>query len=297
MPKIRSIKPELCTSEQLINCSRVARLLFRDMLMFADDNGIIPYKPIRIKMLIFPGDNDTKEDMIGYLDELESNELIKTYKINDQKYIKYTGFLRHQQIKKGREYYAYPIENGDIPVKSLTNEKALLKPCLSPAQAGHEPGTSPAQPLPEPPRSKSRSKSRNSNNRVSEYSSNLVDDTPNLPNSCSLPPTNLKNYSEQAKQPPTSKIFNLLKHILPTVSPPKFTNDKKSLEFQVEFLNCWKQHPETQAWDDVFTMCTYSDFLMGKKPGKDKKLYHLHFEFIVRSFEQIKLGKYSTYEE
>ena len=55
MARIRTVKPEFWTSEQIVECDPVARLLFIGMWNFADDHGVLPYAPMTFKIQVFPG--------------------------------------------------------------------------------------------------------------------------------------------------------------------------------------------------------------------------------------------------
>jgi len=67
MPKIRGIKPEFWTDEDVVELSVPARLLFIGLWNFACDNGHLPDKPKQIKMRILPADD---VDVNKLLDEL-----------------------------------------------------------------------------------------------------------------------------------------------------------------------------------------------------------------------------------
>ena len=56
MSRIRTVKPEFWTSEQIIACSPIARLLFIGLWNFCDDNGVHPASYIRLKAEVFPPD-------------------------------------------------------------------------------------------------------------------------------------------------------------------------------------------------------------------------------------------------
>jgi hypothetical protein len=45
MARIRTIRPEFWTSEQVTECSMPARLLFIGLWNFCDDGGRMPYSP------------------------------------------------------------------------------------------------------------------------------------------------------------------------------------------------------------------------------------------------------------
>ena len=57
MGRIRTIKPEFWTSEQIMECSPNARLLFIGIWNFCDDAGIHPASPKTLKAEIFPSDD------------------------------------------------------------------------------------------------------------------------------------------------------------------------------------------------------------------------------------------------
>ena len=107
MARIRSIKPEFWTSEQVVECSPTARLLFIGLWNFCDDNGIHPYSPKTIKMEIFPGDDFKITTIENLLQELIKNELIKTYHIDNKQYLSITGW-HHQKIDKPNSKYPIP---------------------------------------------------------------------------------------------------------------------------------------------------------------------------------------------
>lgn len=113
MARIRTVKPELWTSEQFVECSANARLLFIGLFNFVDDGGIHPLKPMRIKMQIFPADGFSKADMAAMIGELESADLIETYAVDGAEYLMITGFSKHQRIDQPT--YKHPLPSGEIP--------------------------------------------------------------------------------------------------------------------------------------------------------------------------------------
>ena len=113
MSRIRTIKPEFWTSEQVVNCSRDARLLFIGLWSFSDDAGAHPASFLRAKMEIFPGESDFTTDHIKTLiNELSKNELLREYIINNQSYWQITGWQKHQRIDKPT--YKYPPPESEL---------------------------------------------------------------------------------------------------------------------------------------------------------------------------------------
>jgi hypothetical protein len=99
MARIRSIKPEFWTSEQVMECSPTARLMFIGMWNFADDSGRLPFSPKTIKAQIFPGDNISSDEIAGMVAELSTNGLLISYVVDGKEYLQITGW-HHQKIDK-----------------------------------------------------------------------------------------------------------------------------------------------------------------------------------------------------
>lgn len=100
MARIRTIKPEFWTSEQIVSCSREARLLFIGLWNFSDDAGIHPKSYKRLKMEVFPGDDCTEQDLQHWMNELIAGGLIIEYLIEQKYYWQVTGWKNHQKIDK-----------------------------------------------------------------------------------------------------------------------------------------------------------------------------------------------------
>lgn len=99
MARIRTIKPEFWTSEQVMECSAMARLLFIGLWNFCDDAGNHPMSPKTIKALVFPGDDITASAVEGLLGELVSNRLITLYEASSKHYLHVNGW-HHQKIDR-----------------------------------------------------------------------------------------------------------------------------------------------------------------------------------------------------
>lgn len=113
MARIRTIKPEFWTSEQIVECSPTARLLFIGMWNFCDDAGIHPASAMRIKMQIFPADGISVSDVEYMLDELLQAGLLIQYEAEGKSYYQVTGW-QHQKIDKPN--FRYPSPNGSRTV-------------------------------------------------------------------------------------------------------------------------------------------------------------------------------------
>lgn len=106
MARIRTIKPEFWSSEQVVECSAMARLLFIGLWNFCDDAGIHPTAEKTIKMRVFPGDDISTESIRRLIDELSSKGLIDLYEVEGVEYLMVTGWDKHQKVE--RPSYKYP---------------------------------------------------------------------------------------------------------------------------------------------------------------------------------------------
>lgn len=111
MSRIRTIKPDFWVSEQIINCSRDARLFFIGMWNFFDDDGVHPISVFKLKNLIFPADNFTIDQINMLINELISNELVKEIELNGKKFWKIINWKKHQKINRPTTKYLRHISS------------------------------------------------------------------------------------------------------------------------------------------------------------------------------------------
>ena len=119
MSRIRTVKPEFWISEQIMNCSHSARLLFIGLWNFCDDGGVHPANLRKLKAEVFPGDDVTLSDIEGWIKELIHQKLVveftAQYNGESCNFWFVTGW-KHQRIDK--PYLKYP--NYQAQQKSAT---------------------------------------------------------------------------------------------------------------------------------------------------------------------------------
>jgi hypothetical protein len=110
MPRIRSIKPQFWLDENLGNISRDARLLYIGLWNLSDDQGVFEWRPGRIKIQLFPYDNDIAgqdiNEWLGLL--IETGDIIK-FEYNGHTFGYIKSFLEHQKIDRPSEKKFAPI--------------------------------------------------------------------------------------------------------------------------------------------------------------------------------------------
>lgn len=109
MARIRSIHPGFFTDERLVSTCFEARLLFLGLGVEADDKGIFEWKPVTLKMRIFPADNI---DIAAMLAELEGAGVLQSYEIDGRKYGAIRNFRKHQRPKTPNDIHPITPEIG-----------------------------------------------------------------------------------------------------------------------------------------------------------------------------------------
>lgn len=100
MARIRTIKPEFPQSETMGRVSRDARLLFIQLWTIADDAGRTRGHSRVLASLLYPYDDDAKDLLPAWLDELDAGGAIRRYSVNGDTYLEICNWLKHQRIDK-----------------------------------------------------------------------------------------------------------------------------------------------------------------------------------------------------
>lgn len=129
MARIRTIKPEFFTSEDIVGLSPLARLLYIAVWCEADKEGRLAWKPMTFKLRYFPGDNC---DIQAMCQEIVDAGLVKLY---GEGLAVVPSFKAHQHINPRESDSQLPE-----PVASTTRQPrvATRQPRDSDAQGGRE---------------------------------------------------------------------------------------------------------------------------------------------------------------
>jgi len=117
VPRIRSIHPGFWTDEAVVSVSRDARLFFIGLWNQCDDRGIFEWKPVGLRLRIFPAE---ALNVVPLLQELEKVDLIRGYEVNGKRYGAVRNFVIFQRPKKPRNIH--PFENSLRLFSGLTKE-------------------------------------------------------------------------------------------------------------------------------------------------------------------------------
>lgn len=114
MARIRSLKPELWLSPQVMNLSHSARLMFVGLITQADDDGRGLGDVRRLKAAIFPGDDITTQQVSAWLTECKDQALAALYDAAPHGSLYQLTGWHHQKIKKPLPSQ-YPPPPGYVP--------------------------------------------------------------------------------------------------------------------------------------------------------------------------------------
>lgn len=108
MARIRSVFPGQWTDEDFVQMSFAARLLVIGLRNEADDNGVFEWKPIMLKMQLFPADAVNIADLLA---EAQAHNQIKVVDASGKQYGLIRNFRRWQRPEKPRGRHPLPDEH------------------------------------------------------------------------------------------------------------------------------------------------------------------------------------------
>ncbi|MFW0766717.1 DnaT-like ssDNA-binding domain-containing protein [Trabulsiella odontotermitis] len=124
MARIRTIKPEFWTDEDMSNLSEAACLLAIGLMNYADDEGYFNANPLLVKAAIFPI-RETSGTVPVLMQELSNCGYIEHFLSRDGKhYARIVNFTKHQVINKKKDSkikvlelvpYTYGIGHSQVP--------------------------------------------------------------------------------------------------------------------------------------------------------------------------------------
>ena len=98
MARIRTIQPDFARSPSMSRVSREARLLFVLLWTLVDDEGRCQAALDDLARALYPSDSDASMYLLSWLDELEREDCIERYTIDDVDYLRIVHWHQHQRI-------------------------------------------------------------------------------------------------------------------------------------------------------------------------------------------------------
>lgn len=122
MARIRTIKPEFFTSDVVGKLSYPSRLLFIGLWTLADREGRLEDRPVRIKVMLLPYNNDNVDEL---LNEIQVSGLIKRYEVEQKRFIQIVNFIEHQRPHPKEPQSLIP--SPDIARKSRVKKRPAVE--------------------------------------------------------------------------------------------------------------------------------------------------------------------------
>ncbi|MGJ7607145.1 hypothetical protein ACSFA7_22610 [Variovorax sp. LT1R20] len=269
MARIRSIKPEFWTSEQIMNLCPLARLAFIGLWNFCDDGGNHPASARTLKAEVFPGDDAlTSIEVDGLVAEMLAQGLLVAYEAGGKSYWHTVGW-HHQRIDKP------------------TMKHPPFAPSATPARlpAGDD--------------------SRSSLGVLDEESTNALGAlTPGVEGKGDEGRGDDEDGESSAAAEPSSagdncphqQIIDLYHELLPTARRVSEWTPARQQVLRAR----WREKPERQKldwWRDLFEYIAKSDFLCGRTtptPGRPPFYLSLDWLCTSRNFLKVIEGAYEN---
>ena len=124
MSRARLIPPEFWTTEAVIDCAPMTRLLLLGLSNFADDFGALPLRPRTIRLQVFPGDALDDEQVRAMIEELAARGLVRRYTVEGVEYLSIVDWEIHQRVGRHarRRYPACPPETPEAATPAASPE-------------------------------------------------------------------------------------------------------------------------------------------------------------------------------
>jgi hypothetical protein len=126
MARIRTIKPDFFTSEDVVTLSPLARLLYIATWQEADREGRFVWRPKTLKLRYLPGDQCDIDQLAA---ELVSSGLVVPYQAGAQTYAEIPTFAKHQVINNRESASTIPPRATDA---SCTRDQRVTDATTTP---------------------------------------------------------------------------------------------------------------------------------------------------------------------
>ena len=144
MARIRSVHPGQWTDEDFVSCSPMARLLAIALRNVADDQGVFEWKPLGLKMQLFPGD---AVDMPALLGELVATGQVRDFEVSGKRFGAIHNFRKWQRPEKPKEVHPLPDDLRAFVGLSATGGAPVAEPAPNDPPPAVDPSMNDRQPV------------------------------------------------------------------------------------------------------------------------------------------------------
>lgn len=285
--RARNIKPGYFTSDHLLACDPLARILFAGLWCMADREGRLEDRPAKIKVEILPGDACDINELLNQLADQKEDDgtpaLLIRYHVDGKRYLQIRNFGKHQNphCKEGLSTIPGPCEH------CVSTGQEQGKPDVSTVQAPDQHSINPADSL------------------IPDSGFLIPDSKPSPPPpppSAAAPgvvagkpatgeaPEEPDLAAAKVKPCPHEKIVAIYHEVLPRLPPVKVWNEQRRQFLQAR----WREDPEHQSldwWRGYFEKVARCPWLLGDGPENGWKA---NMEWLIRptNFAKVLEGQY-----
>ncbi|MNK59155.1 hypothetical protein D3C87_782550 [compost metagenome] len=276
MARIRTVKPEYWSSEQVMSLSLHARLAFIGLWNFCDDGGNHPASAKTFKAEVFPSDDLSAVDVQHLVDELLAQGLIAPYEAGSKAYWHVTGWKRHQRIDKPTIKHPPPPEDSAAALQGDAepagkNPRTLYEPSTSDQREIEEDSTNTRRTCVEP--STPEGKGEEGKGKEDKEGNNSAGAEP----------------SAALDTCPHEKIIALYHEVLPLARRIREWTPARKQALRAR----WREKAERQNldwWRKFFDYVATSDFLCGRtKSAPGRKPFDLSLDWLCKSENFVKV--------
>ena len=271
MPRIRTIKPDLALDPELADLGFAARYFFVNLLCHCDKKGRCEDNPKRLQAQILPWDGH-KVQVDTLISELTPKFIIR-YEVGGKKYLQVRNFTKHQRTHTSEPESVIPAPPAAAPITKIeksdlldkTDEIAPITKTLETESASDGALTAHQR------RTNGGEKGQEGKGKEGKGKEGGRGET----------------HVPGAKAPthPLMAIWNTHK---PASCPAVKESFKKR---HAAAVAAWKWRPDPIFWEVLLKRTHASDFLTGRKPGKDHQNWVMKFDWLVKPGIAIKIGE------
>lgn len=128
MGRIRTIKPEFCSSKDTGALSREARLFFLQLLTEADDQGRMLWLPKKLAGLLYPHDEDVSPSMVTkWMEECCGRDMVVRYEVGGAEYLQITNWSKHQKVDHAAKSRLPSVTDQEVTILSRNTPENVAK--------------------------------------------------------------------------------------------------------------------------------------------------------------------------
>lgn len=313
MARIRSIKPDFCSSADTGALSRDARLFFLQLLTEADDHGRMLWLPKKLDGVLYPHDDDvTPAMLVAWMEECVGRGMLIHYRAGANDIVQIANWSRHQKVDKPTPSKLPDHSSQGVTIISREPREELASDSREPREE-LAPGSRKGN------REREREREELSSSLRSDSSAAVAADPPSNPVEKPEPPPTLihappadlgRHKAERLRQVTAEAIeaFNARlgrpNGLLPSVSARVGVEKRqawvrRSLRVARQICESQFGGPTITAefWAAYFAECDRDPFKSGRQPpGKGHDNWTPSFEYLTREAVMLEVFDRATSE-